>query len=146
MSKILLDHTMADTSEREISKLVINTRKLPPGKRIRVLCFEIDKPVTLRQHRYWRLLCRYVEKETGNDAREFHKLCKEKFCATMVTIGNQTFEYIPSMGNMSKDDATELISKGIQFIEETFGIECPRPDNVPVEFITRYGGQVADFY
>jgi hypothetical protein len=146
MAKILLDHTMADTSEREISKLVINTRKIPAGKRLRVLFFEIDKPVSLRQHRYWRLICKFVERETGNDAREFHDFIKSKFAVQTVTINNQTFEHIPSMAAMSMTDAREMIDKGIQFIEETFGIECPRPDNVPPEFITRYGGQVSDFY
>jgi hypothetical protein len=114
--------------------------------RIRVLVFEIDKPVTLRQHRYWRLLCKFVEKETGNDATDFHKEMKGKFCVTFITVNNETYEFIPSMANMSKDDATNLISKGIVFIEETFGLECPKPDNVPPDFIARYGGNVSDFY
>jgi hypothetical protein len=92
------------------------------------------------------LLCRYVEKETGNDAREFHTFIKEKFAAQTVTINNKTYEHVPSMASMSKDDATEMISKGILYIEETFGIECPRPENVPHNFINRYGGQVTDFY
>jgi hypothetical protein len=146
MAKPLLDHTMADTSEREISKLVINMRKIPSGKRVRVLCFEIDKPVSLRQHRYWRLICRYVERETGNDAKDFHDEMKKKFAVQMITVNNKTFEHIPSMASMSMSEAADFITKGIQFIEETFGIECPRPDNVPPEFITRYGGHASDFY
>jgi hypothetical protein len=146
MAKPLLDHTMADTSEREISKLVINTRKIPPTKRVRVLFFEIEKPVSLRQHRYWRLLCRFVEKQTGNDARDFHKEMKEKFAVEIITINNRTYEHIPSMGSMSMPQAAEFITKGIQFIEETFGFECPRPDDVPPEWIIQNGGQVSDFY
>ena len=145
MSKPLLDHTLADTSEKEVTKLVVNMRKLPPGKRIRAIFFEIEKPVSIRQHKYWRLICKFVERETGNDAKEFHTFIKSKFAMQFVTVNNKTYEFIPSMADMSMAEAADMITKGINFIEEQFGIECPKPDNVPPEFVSRYGS-LSDFY
>lgn len=145
MSKVLLEHTMNGTAPGEVQKLVINLRQLPNAARIKVLFFEADKPVSLRQHKYWRLICKFVERETGNDAREFHKFIKGKFATYMVTINNKSFDYIPSMADMSMAEAADMITKGIQFIEEEFGLECPKPDNVPREFVARYGS-IKDFF
>jgi hypothetical protein len=145
MARILYDHTLNGTTQKEIEKLIINTRRLPADKKIRVLFFEIEKPISLKQHKYWRLICKFVERETGNDANEFHKFIKEKFARTTVMYNNKTFEFVPSMGDMSMAEAADMITKGIQFIEEELGIECPKPDNVPPEFVAKYGN-IKDFY
>lgn len=148
--KILLDRTLKGTTEKEMQNLIINLkgalRDLPEGRRVRVLCLDIDLPVSAKQHRYWRMLCKLVEKETGNDANEFHKFIKDKFAKRLEVINNSTFEFVPSMADMSMGEAADMITKGIDFIETELGIECPKPDDLPPNFIVGMGMDPADFY
>jgi hypothetical protein len=141
--KIPLDYNLPKGSEKELKKLLIKARaSLNEHQSYRVIFLEADKPRSLPQHKYYRMILSMFCKDTGNDQKEIHELMKKQFAFTIVQLNGTSFESNVSTTTMNTKEMTEFIDKFRLWLLEEHQYKTPDPNRIPDEeyaqIIARY--------